>query len=53
MKQPKPANSTDDVVAQVTEELNERIRQRAYELYKAREREDGHEFRAGCRPNLR
>ncbi len=44
MKHAKPANSTDDVVAQVTEELNERIRQRAYELYEAREREDGHEF---------
>ncbi|MGB8887373.1 MAG: DUF2934 domain-containing protein [Candidatus Korobacteraceae bacterium] len=32
------------MLAQVTEELNERIRQRAYELYEAREREDGHEF---------
>ncbi len=44
MKHAKPANSTDDVVAPATEELNEQIRQRAYELYEAREREDGHEL---------
>ncbi len=44
MKHAKPASSTDDVAAQLTEELKERIRQRAYELYEARGREDGYEF---------
>lgn len=44
MKHAKPASSTDDVAAQLTEELKERIRQRAYELYEARDRQDGHEI---------
>ena len=44
MKKAEPANSTDDTVAQVTEDPKERIRQRAYELYEAREWQDGHEL---------
>ena len=44
MKKGQPANSTDDVVLQATEDLTERIRQRAYELYEAREKQDGHEL---------
>ena len=44
MKQAQRANSTNDVVAQVTEDLTEQIRQRAYELYEGRERQDGHEL---------
>ena len=44
MKHAEPASSTDDVATQLTEELNERIRRRAYELYEARGREDGYEF---------
>jgi hypothetical protein len=31
-------------VAQVTEDLTEQIRQRAYELYEGRGRQDGHEL---------
>jgi hypothetical protein len=44
MRKAQPANSTDDVVVQATEDLTERIRQHAYELYEAREKQDGHEL---------
>jgi len=44
MKRAKRASSTNAVVAQATEDLKERIRQRAYELYEAREKQDGHEL---------
>lgn len=44
MKKAKPANLSDDAVTQVTEDLEERIRQRAYELYEARDRQDGYEL---------
>ena len=44
MKKAQPANSTDDVVVQAAEDLTERIRQRAYELYEAREKQEGHEL---------
>ena len=44
MKKPKPATLTDNAVTQLTEELNERIRQRAYELYEGREQQAGHEL---------
>lgn len=44
MKRAQRARSINAVVAQVTEEPNERIRQRAYELYEAREKQDGHEL---------
>lgn len=44
MKRARRADSTDGVMAQSTEDLTERIRQRAYELYDARDRQDGHEL---------
>ena len=43
MRQPQLGNSINPI-AEVTEDLTERIRQRAYELYEARERRDGHEL---------
>ena len=44
MKKPKPAKFTDHVAIQAPLEHYERIRQRAYELYESRERQDGREL---------
>ncbi len=44
MKKAEPANLSDDIATPVTEDLHVRIRQRAYELYESRERQDGHEL---------
>jgi len=44
MKRVQSASSTHAVVAQATEDLTERIRLRAYDLYEARGKQDGHEL---------